>query len=133
MAAPTAKPRRRGTRARPRRPGRQRVYLVLGSTFGVLALLGAGVVAFASLRLNDIERHQLALSDVEAGDPQNYLVVGSDSRAEIDETDPDSSAFVGQETAGEDSPDTVGQRADTIMVVRVEPATGTLHLLSLQR
>ena len=57
---------------------------------------------------------------------ENYLIVGSDSRAGANPTDPDYGAIVGTEPQ-------VGQRSDTIMILRFDPATNTASLLSLPR
>ena len=54
---------------------------------------------------------------------RNYLIVGSDSRAKSDPTDPD---YATEGIVG-------GQRSDTIMVVRLDPSAGTVTMLSLPR
>ena len=107
---------------------RSRVYVVLGVVFALLSVTFAGAVAFAEWQVSDITRHELTLEAVGADEPQNYLIVGSDSRAGIDESDPDAGGFV-----GDDQPDVIGQRADVIMVARVDPDAGEVHLLSLPR
>lgn len=109
----------------------QRVTLSLGlCVFTALVLTAAGL-AYARNRLN-VERVDVgsALSPIEkqASDNgpktvENYLLVGSDSRASADPTDPD---FKGIGTVG-------GQRSDTIMVMRFDPVTGAAALLSLPR
>lgn len=112
----------------PRRTRRQRVLLVLGGLFAVLAVTSAAAAVYTRWRIDNIERHDLTLADVGADEPQNYLVVGSDSREVIGTDDPDASGFVG----GED-PEAFGQRADVIMVVRVDPLDRSLDVLSLHR
>ena len=47
---------------------------------------------------------------------QNFLLVGSDSRANIDPDDPNIGAFGSESEVG-------GQRSDTIMVLRIDPAS----------
>lgn len=118
--APPAEPTPRSTRPR--------VFAAIGAVFALLAVTFAGLALFTSWQVADIERHDLALADVGGDEPQNYLIVGSDSRAEIDEDDPDAGGFVGEETS-----DVVGQRADVIMVARVDPVAHEVHLLSLPR
>ncbi|MCU1397178.1 MAG: putative LytR family regulatory protein [Acidimicrobiales bacterium] len=60
-----------------------------------------------------------------AADPsaKNYLVVGADNNACVDAN---SSVPVGDRTS-------LGERSDTIMIVRVEPATNHVSILSLPR
>jgi LCP family protein required for cell wall assembly len=53
----------------------------------------------------------------------NYLIVGSDTREGIDETDPNAGAFIGSTVTGE--------RTDTIMVLRMEGDRS--YLLSIPR
>ena len=131
MVAPTETPAEEGTTASPprrRRGTRQRVWLGWGVVFALLAVAFGGAILFAGWELSSIDRHDLTLAEVGADQPQNYLVVGSDSRQDIAAGDPDASAFLGNE-----DPDTFGQRADTIMVVRVDPILHEVHVLSLQR
>jgi LCP family protein required for cell wall assembly len=67
-----------------------------------------------------IERYEdLEVDQVAAGEPENYLIVGSDSRA----------------GAGADEQAEVGTaaRSDTIMVLRIDPADGAASVLSFQR
>jgi LCP family protein required for cell wall assembly len=57
---------------------------------------------------------------------ENYLLVGSDSRACIDPTSPYAGAFL---TEGND----IGDRSDTIMVLRVDPNESQAAILSFPR
>jgi LCP family protein required for cell wall assembly len=57
---------------------------------------------------------------------ENFLVVGSDSRACIDPNSPYAGAFLG---SGTDS----GQRTDTILVMRVDPNSTKVAMLSFPR
>jgi LCP family protein required for cell wall assembly len=119
-------------KARPsRRRILQRVTLSLGLCVVTALLLTAAGLAYARNRLN-VERVDVggALSPLEqtAGDngPQtveNYLLVGSDTRATADASDPD---FKGIGNVK-------GQRSDTIMVMRFDPVTGAAALLSIPR
>jgi LCP family protein required for cell wall assembly len=101
-----------------RRSNRQRVLLGVGVVV-VMACLACMVGAFWVLRTyNSIDRiEDLELNQVAAGDPRNYLIVGSDSR--------------GGENAG--FGEVSGQRSDTIMVLRVDPETGEAFALSFPR
>lgn len=61
-----------------------------------------------------------------AGEPLNFLLVGSDSAARLDENNP--------VTAGRDlESEAKRSRADTIMLVRLDPETGRAAILSIPR
>ncbi len=78
----------------------------------LVAVVGVGYVWY---RYNQIGREDLNLDEAVANEPQNYLIVGSDSRDVVDATDPDAKAFLG----GNAEP--AGKRSDTIMIARVDP------------
>jgi len=107
-------------RVRRRRSWRQRVLLGLGVTVVLGCLAGAGAVLYVLRSYQGIERYEdLEVDQVVAGEPENYLVVGSDSRADAS---PEEQAAVGG-----------GQRSDTIMVLRIDPKSETASVLSFQR
>jgi LCP family protein required for cell wall assembly len=93
--------------------------------FAVVAL--ATAVGYGWYRYSQIGHADLTL-DSPSGSVQNILIVGSDSRAAVDRSDPDSSAFLNAPGA-----DSAGQRSDTIMVARVDPKARTVDLLSFPR
>ncbi len=118
QAPPPAPPTRPARRKR--RWGR-RLLLVL-----LLAVIGAvGWAAFAAWRLDDsitrIPAAELPSLDPVTSGPVNYLLVGSDSRANLE---PELGGFFG---------DFAGQRADVIMVLHVLPGSSKTQLLSLPR
>ncbi len=120
-----------GTSARPRAASRRRRQVLIG--LGVVAAIVVAVVGVGALVVNNkfdlIERLGIAGLDAAGDDePRNYLLVGSDDRAAIDPDDPNSAVFV---RSGDDSP--TGQRADVIMVMRVDPGAGTVDVLSIPR
>ena len=102
-----------------------------------VGLVGAGAAGLSSAayvyrRVEDIPTVdvQEVLDPVDAperepGDPENFLLVGSDSRAFVDET-----GEAGSFGSSEDYPDA---RADTILLVRVDPRAGTAAMLSFPR
>ena len=99
--------------------------LVLGSA----AVLGAGLGLGARSRLESIPRADAltaVLSPLGDSPMENYLLVGSDSRAGADPSDPDF-AGIGDEAQ------TSGKRSDTIMILRYDRSTGAVALLSLPR
>ena len=95
----------------------------LGAVLVVVVVVVIGVVGYGWYRYNQIGREDLALAD-SVGGVQNFLIVGSDTRAVVDPNDPDIKAF-----GHEDS----GQRSDTIMIARVDPKAKTVDLMSFPR
>ncbi|MDQ2677963.1 MAG: LCP family protein [Actinomycetota bacterium] len=96
--------------------------LVVLALVGVAAAgAGWGLWSFAS-----IEKVDLDLATTETTEPQNFLIVGSDSRAEIDEDDHDAGGMLGKDAPG-------GQRADSLMIARVDPDSDRVDLLSVPR
>lgn len=91
-------------------------------------LVGAIVVGYGYWRYGQINRVDLGLTGAGAGQPQNYLLVGSDTRAGISESDPNAGAFL-----GEGAPDANSARSDTIMILRIDPKQTKAQLLSLPR
>jgi LCP family protein required for cell wall assembly len=119
--------------ARPRhqRPSTRRTWLqrTLIATSALLALscfAAASAVGYVYLRYGDLNQLPLTLHRVETDDPQNYLVVGSDTREVIDKSDPNQPDFI------EDGFDTTS-RTDTIMIARIDPRARTIALLSFPR
>lgn len=97
----------------------------------MLTLTGAGVAGYLNYRFGQITRFDVAIDGAPAsGEPRNYLLVGSDSRAGLDEDDPANAGFFDDEGTV-----TVGgpQRTDTIMILRVDPDDGAASLLSFPR
>lgn len=111
------------SRSRLRRPPGL-LALALGATVAAAGTLG--VVTSAEERSQEVERIdenpaiQAAANDAPA---ENYLVVGSDSRANMDE---EAAAEIGS------AADVTGSRSDTIMILRRERGGGA-YLLSVPR
>lgn len=116
----------------PRRTGGQRLLIALGATLSVVMLLAACTVGYFNWRLGQINRIDLGLASPSAGGPENYLVVGSDSRAGITANDPNSGAFL-NDPAYQANPNGSGRRSDTIMILRIDPSTRAAELLSFPR
>lgn len=85
-------------------------------------------VGYAYWRYNQIDRVDLDLQGAAAGAPQNYLLVGSDTRAGISSSDPNAGAFLGP-----GAPDPGSARSDTMMILRIDPKQAKAQLLSLPR
>lgn len=117
--------RRRGRRSRGRG--------VRVTTAGLLALVLAGAGTAGSLvaarsAVDTVARTDEVVPALDTTSPtvENFLLVGSDSRAGADPNDPDYGG-IGSAT------DVTGNRSDTIMVLRRDRATGAAALLSIPR
>ena len=98
----------------------------------VVVVITAGTVAAANLvgnnELSKIARIDLpndVLAPSKPGDPANYLIIGSDSRAFAD--------TAAEEKAFGSAKDIGNARSDVMMVVHVVPARGTAFIVSFPR
>lgn len=106
---------------------RQRLVLGSGIVVVVVVLVALTGVGYLWYRYNQITREDLELDESLSGEPQNFLIVGSDSRDVVEEDDPDADAFIGDEGEGG------GRRSDTIMIARIDVEAKTVDLLSFPR
>ncbi len=120
------------TGGRGHRSGGQRTLLALGAVASAVVLIVAGAMSYFNWRLGQINRVDLNLASAPAGGPQNYLLVGSDSRQGITANSPDAGAFL-NDSQYQSNPTGGGSRSDTIMILRVDPAKKSAQLLSLPR
>jgi polyisoprenyl-teichoic acid--peptidoglycan teichoic acid transferase len=109
------------------RSWRQRLVFGTGAVVALVLVIGALGAGYLWYRYNQISREDLALSDAAAGQPRNYLIVGSDDREVVDDDDVDAGAFLNGDT------EPAGHRSDTIMVARVDPKNAAIDLVSLPR
>lgn len=116
---------RAGAARRHRRTWGQRIVLLLGATVVVGCLAGAAGISYATWQLGRVERYAVDTVEAASGAPENFLIVGSDSRDVISADDPDAGAFLDGETGG--------MRTDTIMLARVDPETEQMATLSIPR
>lgn len=96
---------------------------------GLVAVAGAfGLVRATNAQLDGVRKVPSVVPALSPSTPgvENYLLVGSDSRAGVDPTDPDY-ANIGSENAQP------GMRSDTLMVMRYDKADGSVALLSVPR
>jgi LCP family protein required for cell wall assembly len=92
----------------------------------VLAATGVGFVYWKTGRF---QRADVTLDKVTSKQaPRNYLIIGSDSRANIDPSAPDAAGFFEPNGAAPS-----GRRSDTILLVRVDPVAGDTKMLSFPR
>jgi LCP family protein required for cell wall assembly len=105
-------------RPRPRRSWRQRVVLTVLSSIVIVCLAGASVGGYVLVKYNSIDRVGLDLDAAAKGEPENFLIVGSDSR---------------EKASASEAASVSGKRSDTIMVLRVDPESERVALLSFPR
>jgi LCP family protein required for cell wall assembly len=95
----------------------------------ITAIAGSfGIVRNVHAQLDGIQRETTATSALSPPDPlfENYLLVGSDSRAGADPSDADFNAVGAEGDIG-------GQRSDTLMVMHYVKKSGSVSLLSVPR
>jgi LCP family protein required for cell wall assembly len=116
--------------ARLRRTWPQRLLIAFNLALIVVCLTGAGGLGYFYYQFGKLPKIELpkgVLAQEEPpGEPQNFLLVGSDSRAFVEEGSDDQNHFG-------DTADTGGQRADTIILVRVDPRTRKAAMVSFPR
>jgi LCP family protein required for cell wall assembly len=120
---------RRNRARRPHRTWPQRFLITFNCCMIVVALVGAGSLAYAKRKVGEIDRYKLSnISDptspgFDSDQPRNFLLVGADSADGLQAGD---QALAGRDEVG-------GIRSDTIMVVRVDPKTNEAKVLSFPR
>ena len=98
--------------------------LLLAAVFAVAG--AAGVLVTAHQQVDKITRIDNLQFSPSNGKVENYLLVGSDSRAGADPSDPDFGAIGGADVV-------TGNRSDTVMILRRDLDGGPAALLSLPR
>ena len=96
------------------------------SVLTTIAVIGAALVGYGWWTYRSVDRVDLDLAEIREAGPQNYLVIGSDSREGIDGSDPNAGAIL-----GDDQPS--GRRSDSIAVLRVDPGEDRIDVLSIPR
>ncbi|MFN3215684.1 MAG: LCP family protein [Acidimicrobiales bacterium] len=114
-------------RPRPRRTWPQRLFLFFNLFVIVAAMASAGVLAYAKDTVSSIPRvafpgDVLATEDADSNEPINFLLVGADSIATLDEGDPL------RNTRSE-----ANLLTDTMIVLRVDPESGAAAVMSIPR
>jgi len=91
---------------------------------GIVAGAGAawGLWSFSKIKRVDLNLAQVASPT----EPINVLIVGSDSRASIQQGDPGAGGMLGK-----DAPP--GQRSDSLLIARIDPGSDRIDLLSVPR
>ncbi len=111
---------------RSRRSWLQRVAITSGVLFTVACVAAASLIGYVYWATGRFARAHLELDSAGAHGARNYLIIGSDSRDNVDPNDPNAGVFLGP---GEPA----GKRSDTILLVRVDPDAGTVKMLSFPR
>jgi LCP family protein required for cell wall assembly len=117
---------RRRRSAEPTRRWPKRLLLGVLAVLGVVVLLAGAGAAWGLWSFNRLGREDLDLATVEDDEPRNFLVIGSDSRAGVDEGDPGAGVMVGK-----GAPE--GQRSDSIAIMRIDPGEERIDMLSIPR
>ena len=112
-----------------RRTWPQRLLITFNCLLIVGCLAGAGTLGYFYNRFGQLPRVDFAagvLGDEDPGEPMNFLLVGSDTRAF---TEGDAAA---QESFGDQS-FVSGQRSDTIILIRIDPRAEKAAMVSFPR
>jgi LCP family protein required for cell wall assembly len=113
-----------GSAGKLRRTWPQRLLLTFNVLLAVACLAAAGGLTVFEEKLSRVSTVAIDSPDaqpVEVSEPRNILIIGTDSAANLDEDDP-----VGNGRKGE-------RLADVIMILRIEPESGTAQLISIPR
>lgn len=113
------------TQRQPRGPRRRRRWgrIVVVGVVCVLLILG-GALGYGYWRYSQLNMPAVSgLTPVISGQPINILVIGSDSRA----------GLTGQLAAQAGAGQVTGQRSDVDMIWHLDPASGSVQILSIPR
>jgi LCP family protein required for cell wall assembly len=104
----------------------KRAFVALGSLILVLVLLAVGTFMYVRYRLDQVKTAGCSTCVAAApGQPFTVLLIGSDSRAFVDNST--------EEGQFGNSADAGGQRSDVTIVARVVPATHQIMMMSIPR
>lgn len=101
--------------------------ILVGSIVSVALVLGAVLAAsgWAFKRYGSVPREDLDVQQSSRHEPQNFLIVGSDTREGLDPNAPGAGALTGDKTEG--------RRSDTMMLARLDVDRGRIDVVSLPR
>ncbi len=117
---------RRSARAgKPRRTWPQRIVIGTGVMVAFTCAVTATGLAYGKWKFDQVEHYEIELVQAASGEPENFLIVGSDSRDAIDPDSADADIFLNGESGGE--------RSDSMMVARIDPSSQHVDLLSVPR
>ncbi len=91
-----------------------------------MVLVVAAIAGYGWFKYRSVDRVDLNLAEIVDTEPRNFLLIGSDSRSAIDESDPSAGVMLGSESPG-------GRRSDSIAILRVDPSSDRIDVLSVPR
>jgi len=115
-------------RQRPHRSWPQRLVLGFGVLSTVACLSAGGLVLYVYAKLGELVRfseQEVSVEEAAPQAPQNFLIVGSDSRENVDPNDPDFTDVLPGEVGG--------NRTDTIILARIDPDNAQMQMVSFPR
>ncbi len=117
--------RRRRATSEPERRWPKRLLIGSLAVVVVIGLVAVAGAAWGLWSFNRLKREDLNLADANGG-PQNYLVIGSDSREGIAKGSAGSGAMLSGDTPS-------GRRSDSIAIMRIDPSKERVDMLSIPR
>ena len=106
----------------------QRAVLFFGALATLLCLSASAFVLYVYAKVGELVRfseQEVSVDEAPPSEPQNFLIVGSDSRENVDPNDPD--------FADVQPGDVGGTRTDTIILARVDPDNAQVQMVSFPR
>ena len=100
--------------------------MVFGALVVVGALVAGATAAWSWWSLSRFERASLDLAVTTSDEPQNFLLIGSDSREGVTSEDAGAQVYLGSGTPE-------GRRSDSIAIVRLDPKQSRISMLSIPR
>lgn len=116
---------RRSARPKARRTWPQRIVITTGVFVVFTCAVAASALAYGAWKFEQVDHYQVELVQAASGEPENFLIVGSDSREAINPDDADADVFLNGESGG--------ARSDSMMVARIDPSGQHVDLLSVPR
>jgi LCP family protein required for cell wall assembly len=107
----------------------QRLLLAVGILATTACVAAGSFVLSVYMKLGELVQFsgdEVDVEDALAGEPENFLIVGSDSRDNVDPEDPDFADVLPNSSVG-------GTRSDTIIVARVDPESEQVDMVSFPR
>ena len=92
---PSCRPASQHEAGRSHRSWPQRVAICAGVLLTTFCLAAASLVGYVYWATGRFQRANLKLDQAGTNQPRNYLIIGSDSRDNVDPNDPDAGAFLG--------------------------------------
>ena len=124
-SGPVMSARRSARAGKQRRTWPQRIVIGAGVLVAFTCAVTATGLAYGKWKFDQVAHYQVELVQAASGEPENFLIVGSDSREALDPDSPDADIFLNGESGG--------ARSDSMMVARIDPSSQHVDLLSVPR